>query len=40
MEFGPFELFVEKRGFAEEAAKLGVEIVAYSPLGRGFVSGR
>lgn len=40
MEFGPFELFVEKRGFAEEAAKLGVGIVAYSPLGRGLVSGR
>ncbi|KLO18489.1 Aldo/keto reductase [Schizopora paradoxa] len=40
MEFGPFELFVEKRGFAEEAEKLGVGIVAYSPLGRGLVSGR
>ncbi len=40
MEFSPFELFVEKRGFAEEAGRLGVGVVAYSPLGRGLVSGR
>lgn len=40
MEFSPFELSVEKDGFAKEAEKLGVAIVAYSPLGRGMVSGR
>ncbi len=40
MEFSPFELGIEKDGFATEAENLGVSIVAYSPLGRGMVSGR
>ncbi len=40
MEFSPFELSVEKGGFAAEAEKLGVAIVAYSPLARGLASGR
>lgn len=40
MEFSPFELFVERRGFADRASELGVGVVAYSPLGRGLASGR
>jgi len=40
MEFSPFELGIEKDGFVTEAENLGVSIVAYSPLGRGMVSGR
>ena len=40
MELSPFELEVEKNGFAKAAEELGVAIVAYSPLGRGMVSGR
>lgn len=40
MEFSPFELSVEKNGFAAEASLLGVGIVAYSPLGRGLLGGR
>ena len=40
MEFSPFSLQSEKDGFAKAAGELGVAIVAYSPLGRGMVSGR
>lgn len=40
MEFSPFELQVEQNGFVTEAERLGVAVVAYSPLGRGLVSGR
>jgi aryl-alcohol dehydrogenase-like predicted oxidoreductase len=40
MEFSPFELYLEKTGFAAAAKELGVAIVAYSPLCRGLVSGR
>ena len=40
MEFSPFTLDIEKNGFAEAAQKLGVAIVAYSPLGRGMISGK
>ncbi|EJD08581.1 Aldo/keto reductase [Fomitiporia mediterranea MF3/22] len=40
MEFSPFTLDVEKSGFAKTAEELGVSIVAYSPLGRGLISGR
>lgn len=40
MEYSPFSLQVEKDGFAKAAKELGVAIVAYSPLGRGLVSGR
>lgn len=39
-EFSPFSLQVETEGFAEVCKELGVSIVAYSPLGRGMVSGR
>jgi len=40
MEFSPFTLDIEKNGFAQAADEAGVSVVAYSPLGRGMVSGR
>ncbi|CCM00124.1 uncharacterized protein FIBRA_02151 [Fibroporia radiculosa] len=40
MEFSPFELDIEKTGFVAAARELGVSIVAYSPLGRGMITGR
>ena len=40
VEFSPFTLVMEKNGFAKAAEELGVGIVAYSPLGRGLMSGR
>ncbi len=41
MEFSPFALQIEdaQTGFLEAARELGVKIVAYSPLGRGFITG-
>ncbi|KAJ4293543.1 hypothetical protein N0V90_008826 [Kalmusia sp. IMI 367209] len=39
MEFSPFALDIEDLGFLKVARELGVKIVAYSPLGRGFLSG-
>lgn len=39
MEFSPFELEIEKSGFVKAAKELGVSVVAYSPLGRGLVTG-
>lgn len=40
VEYSPFTLIIEKNGFAKAAKELGVGIVAYSPLGRGLMSGR
>ncbi|TDL15053.1 Aldo/keto reductase [Rickenella mellea] len=40
MEFSPFSLDIEKSGFVKAAEELGVAVVAYSPLGRGLISGR
>ncbi|KAH8111783.1 Aldo/keto reductase [Phellopilus nigrolimitatus] len=40
MEFSPYSLDIEKSTFVQAAAELGVSVVAYSPLGRGLVSGR
>lgn len=40
MEFSPFELEIEKSGFVAAARELGVAIVAYSPLGRGLITGQ
>ncbi|KAI5835124.1 Aldo/keto reductase [Schizophyllum commune Tattone D] len=40
MEFSPFETEIEKDGFIDYARSLGVSIVAYSPLGRGMISGK
>lgn len=41
MEYSPFatEIETEQTGFLSTARELGVSIVAYSPLGRGFLSG-
>ncbi|KAL1593754.1 hypothetical protein SLS60_010486 [Paraconiothyrium brasiliense] len=39
MEFSPFAMEIEDTGFKDVARKLGVAIVPYSPLGRGFLSG-
>lgn len=41
MEYSPFALEIEssQTKFLETARKLGVAIVAYSPLGRGFLTG-
>lgn len=40
MEYSPFELGSETNGFIAAARELGVSVVAYSPLGRGMISGR
>ncbi|KAL1738995.1 NADP-dependent oxidoreductase domain-containing protein [Schizophyllum fasciatum] len=40
MEFSPFETEIEKNGFVDFARGLGVSVVAYSPLGRGMISGK
>lgn len=40
MEFSPFSLHVEKSGFVDVIKETGVALVAYSPLGRGMVSGK
>jgi len=39
MEFSPFAMDIETTGFLDVARKLSVQIVAYSPLGRGFLTG-
>jgi aryl-alcohol dehydrogenase-like predicted oxidoreductase len=39
VEYSPFALDIETTGFLDLARKLGVKIVAYSPLGRGFLTG-
>ncbi|PCH34484.1 Aldo/keto reductase [Wolfiporia cocos MD-104 SS10] len=40
MEYSPFTLEIETSGFVAAARELGVAIVAYSPLGRGLITGR
>lgn len=42
VEYSPFTLDIEseKIGLLKVARELGVKIVAYSPLGRGLVTGR
>ncbi|KAJ7353385.1 Aldo/keto reductase [Mycena albidolilacea] len=40
MEYSPFELTIETSGFLDVANELGVAVVAYSPLGRGLITGR
>jgi len=37
MEYSPWTLDIEKNGIMENCRELGVTIVAYSPLGRGFL---
>lgn len=40
MEYSPFELVHEKSGFFSEMENMGVGVVAYSPLGRGLITGK
>ncbi|GBB99718.1 hypothetical protein RclHR1_03600014 [Rhizophagus clarus] len=40
MEYSPWTLDIEKNGVLEACRELGVTIVAYSPLGRGFLTGK
>jgi aryl-alcohol dehydrogenase-like predicted oxidoreductase len=40
MEYSPFDLEIEKSGLADTAKELGMAVVAYSPLGRGLITGR
>jgi len=40
MEYSPWSIDIEHNGLLATARELGVGIVAYSPLGRGFLSGR
>ncbi|KAI8145133.1 aldo/keto reductase [Fennellomyces sp. T-0311] len=40
MEYSPWDLDLETDGLLDTARELGVSIVAYSPLGRGFLTGR
>ncbi|CAB4399624.1 unnamed protein product [Rhizophagus irregularis] len=39
MEYSPWTLDIETNGIMESGRELGVTIVAYSPLGRGFLTG-
>lgn len=39
MEYSPWSLDIEHNGLLDAAKELGVSIVAYSPLGRGFLTG-
>eukprot|EP00026_Physarum_polycephalum_P011275 Phypoly_transcript_11482.p1 GENE.Phypoly_transcript_11482~~Phypoly_transcript_11482.p1 ORF type:complete len:333 (+),score=51.53 Phypoly_transcript_11482:163-1161(+) len=40
MEYSPWALDIEENGVLATARELGIAIVAYSPLGRGFLSGQ
>lgn len=39
MEYSPFAMEVEEEGLLQACRELGVAMVAYSPLGRGFLTG-
>ncbi|KAG2172714.1 hypothetical protein INT43_000061 [Umbelopsis isabellina] len=39
MEYSPWSLDIEHNGLLDAAKELGVSIIAYSPLGRGFLTG-
>ncbi|CAI2162508.1 19912_t:CDS:2 [Funneliformis geosporum] len=40
MEYSPWTLDIEKNGILEACRELGITVVAYSPLGRGFLTGK
>jgi len=40
VEYSPWELTMEKNGVLDACKELGVKVLAYSPLGRGFLTGR
>ncbi|KAJ7624912.1 NADP-dependent oxidoreductase domain-containing protein [Roridomyces roridus] len=39
-EYSPFETVIERNGVLDAAKELGVAVVAYSPLGKGMLTGR
>jgi len=40
IEYSPWTTDIERNGVLETARELGITIIAYSPLGRGFLTGR
>lgn len=40
LEYSPFELELEKNDVLKTARELGIKIIAYSPLGRGLLTGK
>lgn len=40
MEFSPFDLEIEHSGLTKVAKELDISVVAYSPLGRGIMTGQ
>ena len=40
LEYSPFELDLEKNDVLKTSRELGIKIIAYSPLGRGLLTGR
>ncbi|KAL5499030.1 hypothetical protein ACEPAH_1548 [Sanghuangporus vaninii] len=40
IEYSPWTTDIEKNGILQTARELGIPVVAYSPLGRGFLTGR
>lgn len=40
MEYSPFDLDIEKNGFMDTVKETGVSVIAYSPLGRGLITGK
>ena len=40
IEYSPFALDLERSGLINAARELGIAVVAYSPLGRGMLTGR
>ncbi|BGP15348.1 hypothetical protein JCM10213_003427 [Rhodosporidiobolus nylandii] len=40
IEYSPFTLVMEQNGVIDACKELGVKVMAYSPLGRGFLTGR
>jgi len=40
LEYSPFELDLERNDVLKTARELGIKIIAYSPLGRGLLTGR
>lgn len=40
VEYSPWELVMERNGVLDACKELGIKVLAYSPLGRGFLTGR
>lgn len=39
VEYSPWELVMERNGVLDTCKELGIKVLAYSPLGRGFLTG-